>query len=113
MTKRVSICAFLAVLMSAALMSAQQGTAEVRGRVSDAQSAVLAGVHITVRNQDTGMFRETVTGEDGTYFVSGDVPGQYEIVAEGEGIQEIQPKRRAPGDREDDDARCSAGGWRP
>ena len=87
MTKRVSICALLAVLMSAALMSAQQGTAEVRGRVSDAQSGVLAGVQITVRNQDTGMFRETVSTEDGSYFVSGIVPGKYEIVAEGKGFK--------------------------
>ena len=87
MTKRVSICALLAVLMSAAVMSAQQGNAEVRGRVTDAQSGVLAGIQITVRNQDTGMFRETVSTEDGSYFVSGIVPGKYEIVAEAKGFK--------------------------
>ena len=62
--------------------SAQQGTTEVRGRVADPQGAILPGVNITVRNQDTGMFRETVSTEDGSYFVSGIVPGKYQIVAE-------------------------------
>ena len=37
---------------------------------------------MTVRNQDTGMFRETVSNADGTYFVAGVVPGVYEITAE-------------------------------
>ncbi|MEW6320895.1 MAG: TonB-dependent receptor [Acidobacteriota bacterium] len=61
---------------------AQQGTAEVRGRVTDAQGGVLPGVTVVVRNQDTGLFRETVSNTDGTYFASGIVPGVYEITAE-------------------------------
>ena len=65
----------------------QQGTSEVRGRVIDAQSAMLPGVTVTVRNQDTGMFRETVSNPDGTYFVSGMVPGTYEITAELQGFK--------------------------
>ena len=87
MKTRVSICALLAMLMSTVPAGAQQGTTEVRGRVTDAQGGVLAGVQVTVRNQDTGMFRETVTTADGTYFVSGIVPGRYEIVAEGKGFK--------------------------
>jgi hypothetical protein len=68
-------------LLSAAPAIAQQGTAELRGRVMDAQQAALPGVNVTVRNQETGMFRETVSTEDGTYFVSGIVPGRYEVTA--------------------------------
>src|SRR5262245_6651038 len=60
---------------------AQQGAAELRGSVLDQQNAVLPGVSITVRNQDTGMFRETTSNSDGTYFVSGLTPGPYEIRA--------------------------------
>ena len=48
-------------LMSAGL-AAQQGTADIRGRVVDQQGAVLPGVTVIVRNQDSGMFREAVTG---------------------------------------------------
>lgn len=66
---------------------AQQGTSEVRGVVRDQQGAVLPGATVTVRNQDTGMFRETVTTQDGTYFVSGIVPGRYEISASLEGFR--------------------------
>jgi len=68
-------------LAASAPAFAQQGTAEVRGRVMDAQEAALPGVTVTVRNQDTGMFRETVSSADGTYFVTGVIPGRYEITA--------------------------------
>lgn len=60
---------------------AQQGTAEVRGKVMDAQAGALPGATVVVRNQDTGMFRETVAGPDGTYFVTGVQPGRYQITA--------------------------------
>ena len=60
---------------------AQQGTAELRGTAVDQQNAALPGVSITVRNQDTGMFRETTSNPDGTYFISGLTPGVYQIRA--------------------------------
>ena len=61
---------------------AQQATSEVRGRVVDSQGGVLPGVTVTVTNQETGFLRETVTSGDGVYFISGLVPGVYEIAAE-------------------------------
>jgi hypothetical protein len=73
---------FLALLAYALPASGQQGTAEVRGRVVDAQDAVLPGVSVMVRNQDTGMFRQGVSTTDGTYFLSGVTPGTYELTAE-------------------------------
>ena len=75
------------LLAFAATATAQQGTSELRGRVIDAQSGMLPGVTVTVRNQDTGMFRATVSNPDGTYFVSGVVPGTYEITAELQGFK--------------------------
>jgi hypothetical protein len=48
---------------------------------------MLPGVTVTVRNQDTGMFRETISSADGTFFVSGIVPGRYEIAAELQGFK--------------------------
>jgi hypothetical protein len=77
----------LLVLLAATAAAAQQGTTEVRGRVLDSQGAVLPGVSVTVRNQDTGMFRETISNTDGTYFVTGIVPGAYEIAAELQGFK--------------------------
>ncbi len=88
----------LVALMVACLMAvastagAQQGTSEIRGRVIDSQSAAVPGVTVTVRNQDTGVFRETVSNPDGTYFVSGVIPGVYEVTAELQGFKKAQQR---------------------
>jgi hypothetical protein len=79
----------LALLLGVATAFAQQGTTEVRGRVLDPQGAMLPGVTVTVKNQDTGMFRETVSGPDGTFIVSGIVPGRYEVSAELQGFKKF------------------------
>ena len=86
MRKRLVSCA-LALLLGSAAVAAQQGTSEIRGRVLDPQGGVLPGVTVHVRNQDTGMYRETVSNQDGTYFISGIVPGFYEISAELQGFR--------------------------
>jgi hypothetical protein len=68
---------------------AQQGTTELRGKVADSQGGVLPGVTVTVRNQATGMFRETQSGTDGTFIASGLVPGTYQVVAELQGFKKF------------------------
>ncbi len=78
---------WLGVLLVAAAAAAQQGTAEIRGRVADPQGGVLPGVTLVVRDQESGMFRETVTGPDGSYFISGIRPGRYEVTAELQGFK--------------------------
>jgi hypothetical protein len=77
----------LFVLLSSLALSsdpafAQQGTADLRGRVIDPQGAVLPGVTIVVRHQESGLFRETVSSADGTFLMSGMTPGIYEVSAE-------------------------------
>ena len=79
---------FTLLAMSLAIpTAAQQGTTEVRGRIVDAQGAVVPGATVVVRNQDTGMYRETVSNADGGYFVSGIVPGVYQIEVELQGFK--------------------------
>ena len=87
MNRRLVFVGLCLSLLLPSLASAQQGTTEVRGQITDPQGGVLPGVNVVVRNQDTGMFRETVTNADGTYFVSGIVPGMYEIQAELQGFK--------------------------
>lgn len=89
MTRRFVTAVVALVLAAAGVAGAQQGTTEVRGQVIDAQGAVLPGVTVTVRNQNTGMFRETITTADGAYFVSGLVPGTYELSAELQGFKKF------------------------
>ena len=68
-------------------VSAQQGVAEVRGRVLDTQNAILPGVTVVVTNQETGIYREVISSSDGTYFVTGIVPGTYEVAAQLSGFK--------------------------
>jgi Carboxypeptidase regulatory-like domain len=76
---------FAVVLVTSSGMApafAQQGTADLSGRVVDAQGAVLPGVTIVVRHQDSGLFRETISAPDGSFFLSAMTPGAYQIEAE-------------------------------
>ncbi len=73
----------LAILVGVAPSAlAQQGTAEVRGRVTDSSGGAVPGVAVMVRNQASGVFRQGITSADGTYFLSGVIPGQYVLTAE-------------------------------
>lgn len=86
--KRVfGVLAAASVVLAAAGAFAQQGTAEIRGRVVDQQGGVLPGVTVVARDQQSGRFRETVTGADGGFFLSGMRPGLYEMSAELEGFR--------------------------
>lgn len=80
----------LLLLVSPAPILAQQGTSEVRGRITDQQGGVLPGVTVLVTNQATGIYREVTSNADGTYFVTGIVPGAYEINAQLAGFKKYQ-----------------------
>jgi hypothetical protein len=71
---------------------AQQGTADLRGRIVDQQGAVLPGVTIVARNQDSGLFRESVSGPDGTFLMSGMTPGVYAVSAEIAGFKKHEQR---------------------
>jgi outer membrane receptor protein involved in Fe transport len=82
MRVRLLSCVVGVLLAFSASAVAQQGTTEIRGKISDAQGAAIPGAAVVIRNQDTGMFRETVSGADGTYFVSAVTPGKYQVTVE-------------------------------
>src|SRR5438045_1878335 len=88
-----SVCVVLcgsALFLAAAGANAQQGTGELRGRVADAQDAVLPGVTVVAKNEATGMFRESVSGGDGSFFMSALTPGTYEVSAQLSGFKKYQ-----------------------
>jgi hypothetical protein len=60
---------------------AQESTAELRGRVVDAQDAPIPGATLTATNQNTGVTRQTVSNADGTYFITAISPGTYTLEA--------------------------------
>ena len=87
MRVRVLCCLLAAFLAFTGSAGAQQGTTEIRGKVTDAQGAGIPGAAVTIRNQETGMFRETVSGSDGTYFIGAVTPGKYQVTAELQGFK--------------------------
>jgi hypothetical protein len=70
------------LLVIALPAAAQQGAAEIRGRVVDAGGGVLPRTTVVLRNQETGMFRQVTSNAEGSYFLSGVMPGVYELSAE-------------------------------
>ena len=78
LTAAVTLVGFL----MATTAIAQQGVAELRGRVVDEQGLSLPGVAILITNRDSGTFREAVTGGDGSYFASQMLPGTFTITAQ-------------------------------
>jgi hypothetical protein len=85
-----AVLAVVLLLSAATASEAQQGTADLRGRVVDAQKAALPGVNVIVRNQDSGQFRETTSGPDGSFFLSAMTPAVYEIEASLQGFKKYQ-----------------------
>ncbi len=65
-----------------------QSTATLQGTVTDAQSAVLPGVSITIRNTATGAERSLVSGATGEYVAASLPPGHYQVRAHLDGFQD-------------------------
>ncbi len=77
------------LLCAAAPALAQQGTAQVGGKITDAQGGALPGVTIVITNEDTGVVREITSTAEGSYFASQMVPGRYRISAKLEGFKAL------------------------
>lgn len=65
----------------------QGGRAEINGTVFDQAKAVLPGATVTVTDENTGLERTTVSGEEGRFVIPTLVPGRYTIKAELQGFQ--------------------------
>jgi hypothetical protein len=69
------ICALTSVVVWA------QATAQINGTVKDATGAVLPGVEITVTQTETGISRNTITDETGSYILPNLPIGPYRLEA--------------------------------
>src|SRR5262245_42342446 len=84
--RRLATGAFLVVLLSASAL-AQLTTGTINGTVTDSSGAAIPGASITVKNVETGIARNTISGETGRYEVPNLQPGSYEISASLAGFQ--------------------------
>jgi hypothetical protein len=80
----------VALSLSASHALAQQGQSSIQGRVLDTSGASLPGVTILVTHEGSGVFRNVVSSADGTYFMTGLVPGPYRIEAELTGFRKYE-----------------------
>ena len=76
----VGILALVAFALGAA-PAAAQATAQISGTVRDQSAAVLPGVEVTVTQTDTGVSRNTLTNETGSYVLPNLPLGPYKLEA--------------------------------
>ena len=89
----VGVLAVLALLgPSASASIAQQASSGMQGRVVDESGAALPGVTIVVTHEGSGMFRQVVSNADGTYYLTGVLPGP---VQDRRGTGRLQPSSNA------------------
>lgn len=70
--------------------AAQSIFGRISGTVTDAQGAAVAGVKITIVNEETKLERQTTTDSNG-YYVASDVPvGVYSVIAEQSGFKTLK-----------------------
>ena len=82
---------FLVGIAFAAMLSgnltAQSIYGTLTGIVSDPSQAVVAGAAITLRDQQSGSQRDTLTNSDGYYTFSSVPPGAYELTVVAKGFE--------------------------
>jgi hypothetical protein len=89
--RRMLMVLILDVLVVHAIPAAGQGqSSAVQGRVQDESGAALPGVVVVVTHQGSGVFRQVVSNADGSYFVTGIVPGPYRITADLTGFKKYE-----------------------
>ena len=77
---------FSALFGMAGALRAQTATGQITGTVRDSSGAVLPQVKVTIRGQDTGSSRETVTSGSGDYSFTLLPVGSYSVSAEEKGF---------------------------
>ncbi len=76
------------VVFGVASAAAQEGTATLRGTITDPNGSVLPAATVSIANQETGINRRTTTtNESGDYVFSSLTPGLYRITVEGNGFK--------------------------
>ena len=82
-----SLLAAVALLTSPHAAAAQTGTASLSGTVADDQKSAVPGVTVTLTSATTGLSREAVSGDNGTYQFIAVPPGVYTLKAELSGFK--------------------------
>ncbi len=71
---------------------AQSDNANVNGVITDPSGATVPRARITIKNQATGLTRETVSNESGVYSIPTVPPGMYTLTVEAAGFKKFESK---------------------
>ena len=88
--RRAAASVLFVLLAVPAFAQSQATTGEVRGRIVDAQGAVLPGVAVSARNDANGYVRTAVTDDQGLFTMPLLPPGNYEVSMELAGFATAQ-----------------------
>ena len=69
-------------------MSVFAQTAQLTGTVSDQSGSVVPGAKVTATNVDTGVARNSISNESGSYLITALLPGNYRVTTEVAGLCE-------------------------
>jgi Carboxypeptidase regulatory-like domain len=85
--RRSLIVLFLLSLFASTMQGQSRITGDLRGRVTDPTTAVIAGASVTLTNVDTNQILTTSTDEAGLYTFARVAPGHYRLTLEKAGFQ--------------------------
>ena len=80
----------LIILLSAGDAEGQSYQGSLRGEMKDGGGQVLAGVTLTITNEETNVPRSTVTNDAGEYFFELVDPGRYRVLATLDGFKKLE-----------------------
>ena len=75
------LLSLLTALTCASVVFGQGASGTITGTVSDETGAVMPGANVVIRNEETGVARELVTGEGGRFRAPDLAPGPYSVTA--------------------------------
>ena len=87
---RILVLTAALVVGSGLPVLAQQASSGMQGKVVDDSGLALPGVTILVTHERSGMFRQAVSNDDGTYYVAGVLPGPYKVTADLSGFSKFE-----------------------
>ncbi len=91
MRKAVHVAFACFFLLGVAQVGFAQNTnsSDIRGTATDASGAILPGVSVTVKNNDTGVVNTFVTNGDGLYDTNSILPGNYTLTFSKDGFEKL------------------------
>jgi hypothetical protein len=84
-------CIGLIVILSAALVAAQQARGSLRGLITDELGAAIVGANVTLTDA-SGVQKKTTTNGEGVYTFAGLAPGKYTLQAAAPGFATTEGK---------------------